>query len=102
MDFEFQTLITLLLNYWGLLSVGIGFIIYAIFQREQAKKIILSLMLRLEKESEALALKTGDDKLEFMLIKGYQLLPMQVRMFVSQTMFNTLAKTLYDKAKEYL
>lgn len=97
-----QFLISLLLPYWGFISVTLGFIVYGIFQREQAKKIILSLMLRLEHEAENLALQTGDDKLEFMLEKGYQLLPSSVRLFVPQATFNGLAKSLYEKAKGYL
>ena len=99
---DFQMIINLLLPYWGIITSGIGFVVYALFQRENAKKIILSIMLRLEKEAESLALQTGDDKLEFMLDKGYQLLPGSVRIFLPQVTFNELAKSLYDKAKGYL
>lgn len=99
---DFQTFINLFQQYWGIISTILGFIVYALVQRENAKKIILSLMLRLEKEAENLALTTGDDKLEFMLEKGYQLLPANVKLFVPQATFNDLAKSLYDKAKGYL
>lgn len=99
---SFELVISLLQEYWGIISTVLGFIVYALFQRENAKKIILSIMLRLEKEAEALALQTGDDKLEFMLEKGYLLLPLNVRLFVPQATFNELAKSLYLKAKSYL
>ena len=99
---DIQNLINIFQEYWGIISTILGFIGYALVQRENAKKIILSLMLRLEKEAEALALQTGDDKLEFMLEKGYQLLPSNVRLFVPQATFNELAKSLYVKAKSYL
>ena len=99
---DFQNLINMAQNYWGFISVVLGFGGYAIFQRENAKKIILSLMLRLEKEAETLALNTGDEKLEFMTEKGYQLLPSSVRLFIPQATFNNLVKSLYNKAKGYL
>jgi len=99
---DIQNIISLAQNYWGFISVALGFGGFAFFQREQAKKIILSLMLRLEKEAETLALNTGDEKLEFMMDKGYQLLPASVRLFVPQATFNGLVKSLYDKAKAYL
>jgi|GEM_PF-2553599 len=99
---DFQFFIALLIPYWGLITVVLGFVVYGLFQRENAKKIILSLMLRLEKEAESLALETGDAKLQFMLDKGYQLLPAGVRMFISESTFDELATSLYNKAKSYL
>jgi len=97
-----QTMINYLQSYWGIIATILGFIVYAVFQRENAKKIILSIMLRLEKEAENLALETGDAKLEFISEKGYLLLPANVRLFITEASFKSLVKSLYDKAKQYL
>jgi len=90
-------------QFWGLLLVVVVFIIYLISQgRAKAGQIILSLMLRLEKQAEEYALKTGEEKFSFVVEKGYQLLPKYVRMFISYKMFEEMAGLLYAKAKEYL
>lgn len=88
--------------YWGIIAVIIGFIVYAVFNWQNAKKIILGLMLQLEKEAETLALSTGDAKFQFVVDKGYQLLPQGARIFITPAMFTALAKSLYDEAKKYL
>lgn len=97
-----NTLISLLQSYWGIIVVTLCFVIYAVFQREQAKKIILGLMLQLEKEAETLVLSTGDAKFQFLVDKGYQLLPQGARVFITPAMFTSLAQSLYDGAKKYL
>lgn len=104
MDFSvLQSYLGLVLqSYWGVILVVLGFGVYTIFQRQNAKKIILSLMLRLEKEAETLALTTGDAKFQFVVDKGYQLLPQGARIFITPAMFKALAQTLYDEAKKYL
>jgi len=97
-----NTVISILHQYWGIIAVILGFGVYAIFQRQTTKKIILSLMLQLEKEAETLALATGDAKFQFLVDKGYQLLPQGARVFITPAMFTSLAQNLYDKAKSYL
>lgn len=95
-------LMNVLQNYWGVLVVVLGFGVYAIFQRQNAKRIILGLMLQIEKEAESLALSTGDAKFQFVVDKGYQLLPQGARIFITPTMFESLCQSLYDQAKKYL
>jgi len=89
--------------YWGLILFVIGFVVFLVSQgKAKATKIILSLMLRAEKEAEGLVLQNGDQKLNFVVDKGYQLLPRTVRLFITYTMFEEMAKLLYASAKEYL
>lgn len=97
-----QTIINLLLAYWGVIAIVIVFGVYAIFNWQNAKKIILGLMLQLEREAETLALSTGDAKFQFVVDKGYQLLPQGARVFITPAMFTSLAQSLYDGAKKYL
>jgi len=90
-------------QYWGIILFVICFVIFLVSQgREEAKKIILSLMLRVEKEAEALLLKNGDQKFMFVVSYGYNLLPKTARIFITYTMFESMANTLYASAKEYL
>jgi hypothetical protein len=95
-------LISILQGYWGIIVVVLGFGVYALFQRQNAKKIILGLMLQLEKEAETLALSTGDAKFQFLVDKGYQMLPQGARAFITPAMFQSLAQNLYDQAKKYI
>lgn len=99
---DFATIINLLLPYWGIIAVALGFGGYFLFQKDSAKKIILSLIIRIEKEAEKLALNTGEDKFKFLVDKGYALLPAPARIFITQNMFETLAQNLYNTAKNYL
>jgi len=99
---DFQTIINLLLPYWGIIAVALGFGGYVLFQRDGAKKIILSLIIRIEKEAETLALNTGADKFQFLVDRGYQLLPTPARLLITQKMFESLAQSLYNSAKNYL
>lgn len=98
-----ETALGYIQNFWGLLLVVAVFIIYLISQgRTKAGKIVLSLMLRLEKQAEEYALQTGEEKFGFVVEKGYQLLPKYVRLVFSYNMFVELAERLYDEAKNYL
>ena len=97
-----QAITNLAQSHWGVIAVVLCFMVYAIFHLQNAKKIILGLMLQLEKEAETLALSTGDAKFQFVVDKGYQLLPQGARVFITPAMFTSLAQGLYDSAKKYL
>lgn len=88
--------------FWGIISALFGFGVYAFFNLQSAKKIILSLMLQLEKQAETLALTTGDQKFDYLVTRGYQILPQSARIFITPAMFQSLAQKLYDQAKKYL
>jgi hypothetical protein len=95
--------VSTLQSYWGIILFVICFVIFLITQgRAKAKEIILSLMLRAEKEAEALLFKTGDEKFIFVVDYGYRLLPAYVKAFITYAMFENMAKSLYASAKEYL
>lgn len=90
-------------GYWGIILFLICSLVYLVTQgKAKAKEIILSLMLRAEKEAVALLLKNGDEKFMFVCDYGYQLLPTYIKTFITYKMFSDLAKSLYDSAKEYL
>lgn len=98
-----NTVLSYLKDYWGLLLIVVAFCIYLVsVGRAQAKQILLSLMLRAEKEVEGYLFQTGDEKFSFVVTKGYELLPRYVRLIITYKMFEDMAQALYAKAKEYL
>lgn len=89
-------------QYWGIIVVVIGAILFLVSQgKAKAAQIILSIMLRVEKQAEDYAIKTGDEKFGFVIERGYELLPKYVRMIITYSMFEDMAEVLYNKAKEY-
>lgn len=90
-------------SYWGIILFIVGFVIFLVTQgKAKATQIILSLMLRAEKEAEVMVLENGDQKFMFVVDYGYQLLPRNVRLFITYKMFEDMAKVLYASAKNYL
>ena len=67
-----------------------------------AEKLLLGLMLQVEKSAEALALQTGDEKFKYVCDKGYELMPSATKLLISKGVFINLAMQVYDKAKSYL
>ncbi|AFQ45140.1 hypothetical protein [Desulfosporosinus meridiei] len=98
-----DVILAYLQNYWGIILFVIGFITFLVTQgKAEAAQIILSLMLRAEKEAECLVLKNGDEKFSFVVDYGYRLLPRTARLFITYTMFSDMAKIFYASAKNYL
>jgi len=95
-------LMSTLTSYWGIIIVLIGYAILFIFQRKTAEKLLLGLMLQVEKSAEALALQTGDEKFKYVCDKGYELMPSATKLLISKGVFINLAMQAYDKAKSYL
>lgn len=91
-----------LTSYWGIIIVLIGYATLFIFQRKTAEKLLLGLMLQVEKSAEALALQTGDEKFKYVCDKGYELMPSAAKLLISKGVFINLAMQVYDKAKSYL
>lgn len=100
-----DVILSYLQNYWGaiLFIMGFVFVTFLVTRgKAEAAQIILSLMLRAEKEAESLVLKNGDEKFSFVVDYGYQLLPRTARLLITYVMFEDMAKLLYASAKNYL
>lgn len=90
-------------NYWGFCLWAIGLvIILATRGKAEAAQIILSLMLRVEKEAESLLLQNGDEKFTYVVEYGYRILPKSARLLISYEMFENMANRIYVRAKSYL
>lgn len=91
-----------LTEYWGLISLFVGGICYAITHYKLAlsfaKNKAIVLMLSAEANSEKLALTTGQTKFSWVLNHGYDLLPSVVRLVISKPTFSIIVQDLFDKA----
>ncbi|MCR8641573.1 hypothetical protein NV379_02785 [Paenibacillus sp. N1-5-1-14] len=89
-------------QYWGLIIAVVGAIVYAATHRQASysyvKKKLYELMLSAEKYAEELVLKTGKDKMDWVITNGYDNLPSYVRLVISKDLFQKLAQELFDKA----
>ncbi|MFC0213756.1 hypothetical protein ACFFK0_15090 [Paenibacillus chartarius] len=85
-------------------------VLYLILHRgiamSQAKKTAMTLMLGAEKRAEQLILITGQDKFNWVVDKGYDMMPAALRMFISKPAFRTIVQDLFDNtvrmAKQYV
>lgn len=100
----------LLTDFWGFAAVFVAGILYMIIHRgaavSQAKKTAMTLMLGAEKRAEHLLLVTGQDKFNWVVDKGYDILPAALRMFISKPAFRNIVQELFDgsvqMAKQYV
>jgi hypothetical protein len=97
--------IDLVSQYWGVGAVAVGAGIYFVTHKSiaisYAKTKISKLMLAAEKAAEQLVLNTGSEKFDWVVDKGYDLLPSAVRIFISKPLFKSLVQELFDEAKAF-
>jgi hypothetical protein len=92
---------SILSQYWGIIAVVVVGVVYFFTHRKVAlsfaKGKILSFMLAAEKQAEALLLKDGESKKQW-VIETYNFLPTAVKLFVSKPLFAGLVQIIYDAA----
>jgi hypothetical protein len=101
---------TLITDYWGLLGSFAFGVLYLVMHRglamSQAKKTAMTLMLAAEKKAEQLILITGQDKFNWVIDKGYDLMPAALRIFIGKPAFRMIVQELFDgtvrTAKQYI
>lgn len=74
-------------QYWGIISLILGAIVYLLSAKGKASSIIKTHMLGVEKNAEQLALTTGDQKFNYVASEGYAILPAWAKLAISQTTF---------------
>lgn len=100
----------LLADNWRLIAAFIGGVLYLLTHRglamSQARKTAMTLMLAAEKRAEQLILVTGQDKFDWVIDKGYDLMPAALRMFIGKPAFRSIVQDLFDgtvrMAKQYV
>jgi hypothetical protein len=96
----------ILSQYWGIIVFLVGATMYVLTHKKiaksYAKKKIASLMLSAEKGAEKLILENGQEKFDWVVDKGYDLMPSAVRVFIGKPLFKIIAQKLYDDAKVFI
>ncbi|KIL36267.1 hypothetical protein SD70_31770 [Gordoniibacillus kamchatkensis] len=100
----------LLSDNWRLIAGFAAGVLYVAAHRgialSQAKKMAMTLMLGAEKRAEQLILVTGQDKFNWVIDKGYDLMPAWLRMFIGKPAFRKIVQELFDNtvriAKQYV
>jgi hypothetical protein len=93
----------LFVQYWGIAALAVLGVAYFVTHKKialaYAKRKISSLMLAAEKGAEDLVLSNGQAKLQWVVDKGYDIMPSAVRLFISKPLFTTLVQILFNEAK---
>ena len=92
----------LLWEYRFIIVIGIGVILFCIFEWQRAKTIAYSLMLQAKSLAKDAVLKSGQQQEEWVVKKAYQFLPKTLTLFISKDTMRELIHYLYRKAKDYL
>jgi hypothetical protein len=101
-----MSFIDIIANYWGVIvAIVIGGGYYFTHKKTAtalAKSKIKTLIFAAEKGAEDFVLDNGPAKLEWVVEKGYVLLPPLVKAFVSKDLFRTLVQSIFDEAKDFI
>lgn len=88
-------------QFWGLIALLVCVVLYRETAFSFAKQKAAHLMLIAEKRAEEFLLETGRDKFEWVVEKGYSILPAVVKMFISYKVFRIIVQELFDAAIDY-
>lgn len=89
-------------DYRFLIIVGCMFILYALFEWQSFKTHCYALMLQAKRYAKDEFLKSGDEQVEWVIKRLYQLLPKSFTIFISENLMRKIIKYLYDKLKDYM
>lgn len=77
-------------------------ILWAILEWEKAKAILYDLMLQAKRKAKDAILKSGREQEEWVLKMALQLLPLPLKIFLSEDNIRKIIRWLYHKARDYL
>lgn len=104
-----NTIYSLLGQYWGIVTIVVAGLLYFGVDKTARKTAIkfaekkaMTLMFGIEKKCEDFALQSGKDKFDWVVEKGYDLLPAPVRLIISPALFKTIVQGLHDDAVKFV
>ena len=89
------------LSWWGIIGIVILFLVELYFEREVAVKRIRDLIFLAEEKGRKGVLKTGEQKFDWVLENGYDLLPPVLHLFLSRVLFAALVQAVFDKIMDW-
>mgnify|MGYP005838767779 CR=1 FL=1 len=95
-------IISFLWEYRFIILVVVFVILFLVLLGWQKTKVLLyQLMLQAKRMAKDAILKSGQEQEEWVVKKALQLLPLSLRMFLSEDTVRKIVKWLYQKAKDY-
>lgn len=99
-----ESVINFVVEYWGIIAVVLGGGAWVLGNKKIAIAFagnkIKSLMLAAEKGAESLVLENGSAKMDWVVEKGYALLPPVFKLLISKEIFRILVQSIFDEAKD--
>ena len=92
-----ETILEFVISWWGLIALVVIFALKLIFDYEATLKRIRELIFLAEEHARKEALKTGQEKFEWVKEQGYQYLPATLKLFLSKELFGLLVQAVFDK-----
>ena len=88
-------------SWWGLLTVVLFLIGYAIYDWRKARKLIASMIFHAEERAKELVLENGEAKFNWVKENTYPMLPKWMRLFLTQNMYRALIQKVFDELKKW-
>lgn len=98
-------MLQLLEPYWGIIALVVMAALYVPTHYKASlsftRKVALQFIFAAEKRAEELLLSTGQQKLDWVVDKGYDLMPAAVRIVVSKPLFRIIVQQVFDMAVSF-
>lgn len=89
-------MVDIIQNYWGIIVIIIAAVIYALYDFEKFKKKVVALIFVAEERAREYALKTGEEKFEWVARNGYPYLPKWLKFIISESTFKAIIQYIFD------
>ena len=91
-------MLAFLQEWWGLLTVALlGGVSWALLGWSGLKSRLRSLIFMAEGRARDFALKTGKDKMDWVVGNGYSYLPTPLKLFLTEAAFRKVAQYVFNK-----
>lgn len=95
----FEQIVDFVFSFWGLIGFVALFILEFIRERQVAIQRVKDLIFLAEEKAQKDVLKTGKQKLDWVVEQGYDYLPPLVKLFISVEAYKFLVQSVFDRIK---
>jgi len=89
-------------EYRYVLVVVVAAIVYALTNWSKTKKLVYAGIIRAKSLAKDMVLTSGQEQEDWVVETVYPMLPLPIKLVVSEPLFRKLVKYMYDKAKDLL
>ena len=89
-------------EYRYVLVVVVAAIVYALTNWSKTKKLVYAGIIRAKSLAKDMVLTSGQEQEDWVVETVYPMLPLPIKLVVSEPLFRKLVKYTYDKAKDLL